>query len=116
MPGVLEYSPGVGDPYPEPGAVEIVEAPDPAWAGDAAGAGTIIDLTRRERGLEGGLLGAARWQLFAKRAIDIVGSMLLLVVVLPVAVVTGTAIMTTSRGPLLSLRSGSDGVGDPSAC
>ena len=48
-----------------------------------------------------GLLGAAAWQLFVKRGIDIVGSFVLLGLMLPVLLLTAAAIRLSSRGPAL---------------
>jgi exopolysaccharide biosynthesis polyprenyl glycosylphosphotransferase len=49
----------------------------------------------------GGLLGASLWQLAIKRAMDIVGSLLLLVLVAPLLVIFACAIAFTSPGPVL---------------
>jgi lipopolysaccharide/colanic/teichoic acid biosynthesis glycosyltransferase len=49
----------------------------------------------------GGLLAAAWWQLTCKRAIDVVGSVTLLVLLLPVLFLTALAIRATSPGPAL---------------
>lgn len=60
---------------------------------------------------EEGLLTASWWQLAAKRAIDIVGSLVLVCLLLPVFVVVGLAIAFTSLGPVLyrQQRVGRDG-------
>ena len=83
--------------------------------GGAAGE-PILDLTAYEGGLarretHRGLVGAARWQRAVKRAIDIVGSSILLLVLLPVLLLTALAVVTTSRGPALYVqeRIGKDG-------
>jgi exopolysaccharide biosynthesis polyprenyl glycosylphosphotransferase len=79
----------------------------------SAGAGErLVDLTVFERPVPRiGLLAAARWQLAAKRAVDVVGSLTLLLVSLPILVLTAAAILLTSRGPLLYVqrRIGKDG-------
>ena len=49
----------------------------------------------------GGLLGASLWQLAIKRAMDMVGSLLLLVLLAPLLVVFACAIGFTSSGPVL---------------
>lgn len=51
-----------------------------------------------------GLLVARPWQLAVKRAIDIVGSMALLVVLSPVLLVTGLAVGLTSPGGVIHTR------------
>jgi lipopolysaccharide/colanic/teichoic acid biosynthesis glycosyltransferase len=58
-----------------------------------------------------GLLGAARWQRLAKRAMDAVFGTVLLVLLSPVMVITAVAVMTTSWGPALlpQVRIGKDG-------
>jgi lipopolysaccharide/colanic/teichoic acid biosynthesis glycosyltransferase len=53
-----------------------------------------------EAGLRGGLLGAARWQLAAKRAIDMVGATLALVLLSPVLLAASVAILVSS-GPAI---------------
>jgi len=69
-------------PLADAGAIEL--PPDPTG-------GTIA----------GGLLSAARWQLACKRAMDVVGSVVLLILLLPVLFLTALAIRATSRGPAL---------------
>jgi len=49
----------------------------------------------------GGLLGARLWQLAVKRAMDIVGSLLLLVLLAPLLLIFALAIAFTSPGPIL---------------
>jgi len=58
-----------------------------------------------------GLLGATAWQLFAKRAIDVLGSVVLLLLMLPVLLATALAIRLSSPGPALFTqdRIGKDG-------
>ena len=60
---------------------------------------------------EEGLLGASWWQLAAKRVIDIVGSLVLICLLLPVFLVVSLAIAFTSLGPVLyrQQRVGRDG-------
>lgn len=50
---------------------------------------------------EGGLLAASRVELLVKRLIDIVGSGLLLLMLLPLLLATALAVGLTSRGPIL---------------
>lgn len=50
--------------------------------------------------LYSGLLGASRRQLLAKRALDVVLSLLVLLLSLPIFLITALAIATTSRGPV----------------
>jgi lipopolysaccharide/colanic/teichoic acid biosynthesis glycosyltransferase len=59
-----------------------------------------------------GLLAARWWQLAVKRAMDVVGSILLLIVLFPVWVAVAVAIRLTSKGPALYVqeRVGRDGV------
>lgn len=90
---------------PEPMTVAAVEA-TPNGAGLAVtggGAGNAVVELGSERGVvrRAGLAAAPRWQLMTKRAIDIVGSLLILLLTLPVLVLTAAAISLTSRGPLL---------------
>lgn len=63
----------------------------------------IVDLVPLETPFEEtrGLLGASAFQRLVKRAIDVLGSALLLLILLPVMVPTAAAILLTSRGPLL---------------
>jgi lipopolysaccharide/colanic/teichoic acid biosynthesis glycosyltransferase len=58
-----------------------------------------------------GLLFAARWQLIAKRAMDVVGSSVLLLLLSPLLLLTAAAVLLTSRGPVLYVqqRIGRDG-------
>jgi exopolysaccharide biosynthesis polyprenyl glycosylphosphotransferase len=58
-----------------------------------------------------GLLGAWWWQLAAKRALDVVGSVALLLVLTPVLVAVAVAVGLTSPGPILyrQRRVGRDG-------
>ncbi len=51
--------------------------------------------------LAGGLLGASRWRLVAKRAIDVSGSLIGLVLLAPVIVIASLAVVATSGPPLL---------------
>jgi lipopolysaccharide/colanic/teichoic acid biosynthesis glycosyltransferase len=90
----------------EPPSVAAVEPELEGLTVAGAGGERLIDLTVVESPVEllrprTGLLAAARWQLAVKRAVDIVGSALLLVVLLPVFVLASLAIVLTSRGPLL---------------
>lgn len=50
-------------------------------------------------------MGDARTFLFAKRAVDIVGAVLLLIVLLPLLLLIAAAIKTTSPGPILYMQS-----------
>ncbi len=50
--------------------------------------------------LPGGLLAARPWQLLVKRALDITGSILLLVLLAPVLAVTALAVAASSPGPI----------------
>ncbi|HLF44657.1 MAG TPA: sugar transferase [Acidimicrobiia bacterium] len=69
----------------------------------------LIDLTsdeaggedRRLPGVRRRLQTAPRWQLAVKRAIDIVGATMILILVSPVMLLTALAIVVTSRGPVL---------------
>jgi lipopolysaccharide/colanic/teichoic acid biosynthesis glycosyltransferase len=67
-----------------------------------------------ERGIQRrGLLFAARWQLVAKRAMDVVGSLLLLLVLSPLLLLTAAAVFLTSRGPVLYVQDRIGRNGDP---
>jgi lipopolysaccharide/colanic/teichoic acid biosynthesis glycosyltransferase len=57
------------------------------------------------------LLLAAPWQLFVKRSIDILGSLVFLILLLPLLVVTALAVLLTSKGAPLYVqeRIGRDG-------
>jgi lipopolysaccharide/colanic/teichoic acid biosynthesis glycosyltransferase len=48
-----------------------------------------------------GLTHAKAWERFVKRAIDVVGGVLLIVLLAPILVVTAIAIRVSSRGPML---------------
>ncbi len=104
------------DPLPR----EVPVAPGLASPGagtavvDLCGEEAVLDLT----GLEGalvldgrGLLQAPRWKLAVKRAVDVVGSLVLLVVLSPLLVLAGALVALTSRGPVLFVqeRVGRDG-------
>ena len=72
----------------------------------------LLDLTPMEPGLvelrvaetvtsdRGGLLGAAPWQVAAKRALDIVMSMFAVVMLTPLLLVVALMVRVTSRGPV----------------
>lgn len=71
---------------------------------------TLPHVERVER-VQGGMLDAGRWQLVAKRAIDVAGSLVLLLALLPLFVLTALAVKLTSRGPVLFVqeRAGKEG-------
>jgi lipopolysaccharide/colanic/teichoic acid biosynthesis glycosyltransferase len=104
--------------FPEQLSVAAVESSSGVLAVSGGGGEAVIDLTpdlvivdstalREPRGL----LRAASWQLFIKRGIDVVGSMLLMVVLLPLLLVTALAVLVSSHGPVLYVheRIGRDG-------
>jgi exopolysaccharide biosynthesis polyprenyl glycosylphosphotransferase len=83
---------------------------------ELVGEGAVLDLRHDEVVLElpggrelappalapaRGLLAARPWQRIVKRAIDIVGSVVALFVLLPLLIATALAIALTSRGPIL---------------
>ena len=80
---------------------------------DLSGPDTVIDL--RDRRTEAppirGLLSARLWQLALKRAIDLVGSTLGLLVLLPLLMIAALAVKASSPGPVfyVSERVGRDG-------
>ena len=80
---------------------------------DLSGPDAVIDL--RERQTEapsvGGLLSARPWQLALKRAVDLVGSTLGLLVLLPLLMIAALAVKVSSPGPVfyVSERVGRDG-------
>jgi lipopolysaccharide/colanic/teichoic acid biosynthesis glycosyltransferase len=91
------------DPHPASPTVSAVESVSELNALGVAGSGAgerIVDLTLLESPRRG-LLNASAAQRFTKRAVDVVGSSILLIVTLPLAVLSAMAILLTSRGPLL---------------
>jgi exopolysaccharide biosynthesis polyprenyl glycosylphosphotransferase len=80
---------------------------------DLSGPDAVIDL--RERRTEAppvrGLLSAHPWQLATKRAVDLVGSVLGLLVLLPLLLIAAVAVKVSSPGPVFyaSERVGRDG-------
>jgi lipopolysaccharide/colanic/teichoic acid biosynthesis glycosyltransferase len=104
--------------FPEHLSVAAVESSSGTLTVSGGGGDVVIDLTpdlvivdspaRQDRR---GLLQAASWQLFVKRGIDVVGSMLLMVVLLPLLLVTALAVFVSSHGPVLYVheRIGRDG-------
>lgn len=91
---------------PQPPSVAAVETSFELEGHAVGGSGNgdrIVDLASLEAPdrVGRGLLGASAFQRFVKRAIDVVGSALLLAVLLPVVVLSGAAIRLTSRGPVL---------------
>lgn len=85
-------------------AVPVVEPPDDP--GDTSG--LVIDLRSGEPIIQldgftpvsGGLLEAPRWAQTAKRAVDILGAVVALIVLSPVLLLTSLAVVATSRGPV----------------
>jgi lipopolysaccharide/colanic/teichoic acid biosynthesis glycosyltransferase len=71
----------------------------------------LLKAADRERMPAGGLHAAARWQLAAKRAIDIVGASLALLLLSPVLIAAAIAVKLSSPGPVfyISDRVGKDG-------
>lgn len=79
--------------------------------GGSGGESALVDVSggvvvEFERGAQfvaapGGLLGASWWQLAVKRAMDVLGSLLLLVLLAPLLLVFACAIAFTSSGPIL---------------
>lgn len=109
-----------GAAFDEDGAVEVSLAEpgtadsridlDPGITIDLRGPEPVVELSpRREEA--SGLLGASRSQLAFKRAIDIAGASVALVLLSPVLVTTALAIKLTSRGPVfyVSDRVGKEG-------
>jgi lipopolysaccharide/colanic/teichoic acid biosynthesis glycosyltransferase len=73
---------------------------------DLSSPDAVIDL--RQRQLEAvpsapGLLGAHRWQMACKRAVDIVGSLLGLILLSPLLLTAALAVKASSRGPIFYL-------------
>jgi lipopolysaccharide/colanic/teichoic acid biosynthesis glycosyltransferase len=65
---------------------------------------TVIDGGRssaKHAWVAGGLLDAARWQVLAKRAVDILGGLALLIALLPVMLIAALLVRVTSQGPIL---------------
>jgi len=80
---------------------------------DLSGPDAVIDLRERqtEAPAVGGLLSARPWQLELKRAVDLVGSTLGLLVLLPLLMIAALAVKVSSPGPVfyVSERVGRDG-------
>jgi len=80
---------------------------------DLSGPDAVIDLRERqtEAPAVGGLLSARPWQLALKRAVDLVGSTLGLLVLLPLLMIAALAVKVSSPGPVfyVSERVGRDG-------
>jgi lipopolysaccharide/colanic/teichoic acid biosynthesis glycosyltransferase len=65
---------------------------------------TVIDGGRssaKHAWVVGGLLDAAGWQVLAKRAVDILGGLALLIALLPVMLIAALLVRVTSSGPVL---------------
>ena len=81
---------------------------------DLSGPDAVIDLRERqtEAPAVGGLLSARPWQLALKRAVDLVGSTLGLLVLLPLLMIAALAVKVSSPGPVfyVSERVGRDGL------
>jgi lipopolysaccharide/colanic/teichoic acid biosynthesis glycosyltransferase len=97
----------------EPVEADLLYGP-PAPSGEAAGAAVIDlrsavpivelpDLERRQLHLfeTAGLLAAPRWKLGVKRAFDIAGAALALLLLSPVLAAVSLAVAVSSRGPIL---------------
>ena len=80
---------------------------------DLSGPDAVIDLRERRTVAPpvGGLLSARPWQLALKRAVDLVGSTLGLLVLLPLLMIAALAVKVSSPGPVfyVSERVGRDG-------
>ena len=87
-----------------------LERTDAAPAPPAPQLNLVADLSETSTGDElqalssRGLLGAKRWQITAKRIIDIAGAALLTLILSPVMLLAGAAIFVSSRGPILYLQ------------
>lgn len=137
LPAEQESQPEEG-PTPHPAEPDDVKSSDVGLATETDGSldvvldlteparPLIIDLVRPEVAPPGapveqgpgpallsrvGLLAAPLWQRAAKRLIDLVGSLTLLIVLSPLLLVTALAIRLTSRGPVIyaQRRIGKDG-------
>jgi lipopolysaccharide/colanic/teichoic acid biosynthesis glycosyltransferase len=96
---------------PELPSISAVGSPAPMGAIAVSGGGAaeaigerVPDLTVVEgaaRSDRRGLLWASWWQLLGKRSLDVAGSLVLLLLLLPVLLVTAAAIKVSSRGPVL---------------
>jgi exopolysaccharide biosynthesis polyprenyl glycosylphosphotransferase len=80
---------------------------------DLSGVDAVIDLRERraDASEDSGLLSARPWQLALKRALDVVGSTLGLLVLLPLLMIAALAVKVSSPGPVfyVSERVGRDG-------
>lgn len=67
---------------------------------------TVVDGGRSNQHawIAGGLLDAASWQVVAKRAVDIVVGVALLILLLPVILISALLVRVTSSGPVLYLQ------------
>jgi lipopolysaccharide/colanic/teichoic acid biosynthesis glycosyltransferase len=113
------------DDWTEPSAERVDTTPTPSAAVVEESHDVVVDLTQPSRpvivdlvttvepreDLSTGLLVASRWQLTIKRALDIVGSLALLLLLSPILLVTAIAIATTSDGEVIhrQRRIGRDG-------
>jgi exopolysaccharide biosynthesis polyprenyl glycosylphosphotransferase len=94
--------------YDRPSFSEEVAA-QVAFGGDAVADRIVIDLRSGEPIVDslvftpvaGGLLAAPAWARTAKRALDIVGASIALIVLLPLMLLTALAVALTSPGPVL---------------
>jgi lipopolysaccharide/colanic/teichoic acid biosynthesis glycosyltransferase len=113
------------DDWTEPSAERVDTTPTPSAAVVEESHDVVVDLTQPSRpvivdlvttvepreDLSTGLLVASWWQLTIKRALDIVGSLALLLLLSPILLVTAIAIATTSDGEVIhrQRRIGRDG-------
>jgi exopolysaccharide biosynthesis polyprenyl glycosylphosphotransferase len=113
------------DDWTEPPAEQVDATPTPSASVVEETHDVVVDLTQPSRpvivdlvttvepreDLSTGLLVASRWQLAIKRALDIVGSLALLLLLSPILLVTAIAIATTSDGEVIhrQRRIGRDG-------
>jgi lipopolysaccharide/colanic/teichoic acid biosynthesis glycosyltransferase len=113
------------DDWTEPTAERVDTTPTPSAAIVEESHDVVVDLTQPSRpvivdlvttvepreDLSTGLLVASWWQLTIKRALDIVGSLALLLLLSPILLVTAIAIATTSDGEVIhrQRRIGRDG-------
>jgi lipopolysaccharide/colanic/teichoic acid biosynthesis glycosyltransferase len=67
---------------------------------------TVVDGGRSSEHawIAGGLLDATRWQVVAKRAVDVIGGVGLLILLFPVILISALLVRVTSSGPVLYLQ------------
>ncbi|HJS26907.1 MAG TPA: sugar transferase [Actinomycetota bacterium] len=108
--GLVEPSPYAAGPGVSDSIIELGD--------DGSAALHVVSRTNASLGAKGapaseGLLLARWWQLALKRSMDILGSLVLLLILLPLALLTIAAIRLTSRGPAIFVQERVGREGEP---